>query len=221
MDVDGSARNWRWYGWALTVLVVVYLGWVGLSRYLADRAAERSLKTKRATSASPVPAARSEVKILHFYAGNGVVVRGEHTVVCYGVENAKAVRIKPPVEEITPSPNRCIAASPTADTTYTLYATGHDGTDASVSFTVRVTPAPPRILFIEINKTSLRRGEPLAICYGVENAASVVIGPMGWRLPPSPKHCVMYRPGATLRYTVTARSAEGRTDRESFTVKVH
>ena len=209
------------YAWALGVVVLIYLAWVGLSRHLATRAVERSLRTKRAPVAGAVPHAGAGVKILHFYAGNGMIVRGEHTVACYGVENAKAVRLDPPVEGITPSLNRCFAAEPTRDTTYTLYATGHDGREVSVSFTIRVTPAPPKILFVAINKTSLRRGEPLAICYGVENAAAVVISPLGWRLPPSPKHCVMYRPGATLRYTVTATSPEGGTDRESFTVKVN
>ena len=209
------------YGYALAGLVFIYLAWIGLSRHIATRAVERSLRAKRAAVAGAMPAAGAGVRILHFYAGNGVIVRGDHTVACYGVENAKSVRLDPPVEEITPSLNRCFAAEPTRDTTYTLYATGHDGKEVSVSFTIRVTPAPPKILFVAINKTSLRRGEPLAICYGVENAASVVIGPMGWRLTPSPKHCVMYMPGATLRYTVTATSPEGRTDRESFTVKVN
>src|SRR5512139_3900309 len=53
-----------------------------------------------------------ELKIYHFYAGTARIYRGEHVNICYGVANARAVRIEPPVDSITPSMNRCIAAEP-------------------------------------------------------------------------------------------------------------
>jgi len=57
------------------------------------------------TQATP---AKPEVRITQFYA-QPVLARGEKTSLCYGVENAKTVKLDPPVERVwPPSP----AASP-------------------------------------------------------------------------------------------------------------
>ena len=218
----GSATSHRWltYGWALAIVAVLYVAWIGVSRHMANRAIERAAEAKRASAYKPLPEAGPGVKILHFYAGTGEVVRGEHAVVCYGVQNAKAVRLEPPVEAIKPSLNRCIAVEPSRDTTYELRVTGEDGAEVSASFTIRVVPPPPRILFVVINKLELRRGEPLAICYGVKNATEVRLDPIGMRLQPSEKRCFQTLAGASLTYTLTATSAEGKTDSEKFRVTV-
>lgn len=53
----------------------------------------------------PKPAAPAPPKITHFYASPGVVPPGESFLMCYGVENARTVKLSPPVETITPSLN--------------------------------------------------------------------------------------------------------------------
>ena len=149
MPDPATFRRWLIYGWVLAIAAVLYVAWIGVSRHMANRALERAAEAKRASAYKPLPETGPGVKILHFYAGTGEVVRGEHVVVCYGVQNAKAVRLEPPVETITPSLNRCIAVEPSKDTTYVLHATGKDGSETSASFTIRVVlpPAPRRSLW--------------------------------------------------------------------------
>ncbi len=220
MSDSATFRRRLIYGWALAIVAVLYVAWIGVSRHMANRALERAAEAKRANAYKPLPEAGPGVKILHFYSGTGEVVRGEHAVVCYGVQNARAVRLEPPVEAITPSINRCIAVEPSRDTTYELLAAGADGTEVSASFTIRVVPPPPRILFVAINKLELRRGEPLSICYGVKNATAVRLDPIGMRLQPSEKMCFQTYASASTTYTLTASSAEGKTDSEKFRVTV-
>jgi len=220
MPESDRFRRWRVYGLALLVLPVLYVVWVGTSGILANRAFERAAQARQAAPLQPLPEAGPGVKILHFYASAGELFRGDHAVICYGVQNASAVRLEPPVEEITPSRNRCIAVEPQKTTTYTLRVMGADGAEVSESFTIRVNPPPPKILFVAINKTEFRRGEPLAICYGVVNASSVRLDPLGWDLKPGEKMCVQTFAVATVTYTLTATGAEGRIDSEKFKITV-
>ena len=85
----------------------------------------------------------TEPKITQFYAGAGVLTKGEHAVVCYGVQNVQAVRLTPPVEQIKPALNRCFAVAPVKTTTYTLTAQATDGRELQESFTIQVNPAAP------------------------------------------------------------------------------
>ena len=64
------------------------------------------------------------------------------------------------------------------------------------------------------------RGEHVVICYGVANAASVRLDPMGMSLPPSRKFCTQFLPQATYDYTLMATSPEGVSVHERFSVKV-
>jgi len=83
------------------------------------------------------------VRILEFYASSGAVLRGEMAMLCYGVENAKSVRISPLLRGIYPSANRCIEIVPEHTTHYTLLAEGYDGTVDARSLTLPVQAAPP------------------------------------------------------------------------------
>src|SRR5581483_4675386 len=93
-----------------------------------------------ATKKQPDPAA----KILQFYASPGAIGQGETTLLCYGVENARSVRLEPAVEAIAPSSNRCIQVAPKQRTKYTLTARGAGGDEASQSLEVKVGPAKPK-----------------------------------------------------------------------------
>src|ERR1017187_6268872 len=87
---------------------------------------------KRAVVPAVVPAAASAAppegaRITQFYSTLAQAGRGETALVCYGVENAKAVWLEPPRHELSAAQARCVEVSPTADTTYKLTVQGADG----------------------------------------------------------------------------------------------
>jgi hypothetical protein len=93
-----------------------------------------------------VAAHPEHVRILQFYASVGVLAPGQTALLCYGVENAKSVKISPNVPGIYPSPNRCVQIVPKHTTHYTILAEGFDGRVEAKSFTLPVAATPPRPL---------------------------------------------------------------------------
>jgi hypothetical protein len=91
----------------------------------------------RTVGAKPGP-----VRILQFYASVGSLTKGDKALLCYGVENAKAVRISPMLQGVYPSPKRCVEIVPEHTTHYTLLAEGYDGKVAAQSVTLAVMSAP-------------------------------------------------------------------------------
>ena len=91
----------------------------------------------------PSGAAPGPVKILQFYSSVGSIKAGEKALLCYGVENAKSVRIAPLMEGEAPSSNRCLEVSPVHTTHYTILAEGFDGHIAMQSLTLPVDSATP------------------------------------------------------------------------------
>jgi hypothetical protein len=87
--------------------------------------------------------AAGPVRILEFYASAGTILPGERAMLCYGVENAKSVRISPMLRGVYPSPNRCLEIVPEHTTHYTLLAEGYDGTVDARSLTLPVQAIPP------------------------------------------------------------------------------
>lgn len=177
---------------------------------------------RAARTGQPHQAAESRgtaVRILQFYANTGELVAGDPAIVCYGVDQAREVRIDPPVDQLKPAQNRCFEVRPRRTTTYTLAADGFDGTRMTASFTIRVKPPPPSILFVALSDQFVKRGNPFTLCYGVRNASRTRLEPVGWTLPSIEKHCIRWFPVRTLNYTLTASGAGGR-DRERFTIPV-
>jgi hypothetical protein len=120
-------------------VALAHLAWTGLTRRAGDRRAEeRAAQTIPA--GVPAPYQTSHLRILHFYATTPEPLAGDQTTLCYGVLNAKAVRIEPAVEEIRPSLSRCLSVFPVRTITYTLHAEGGLGERASATFTLRVRP---------------------------------------------------------------------------------
>jgi hypothetical protein len=125
------------YMWVPVAVALVYLAWTFAARYESNREFEQARLRK---TAPPPPDYGSRVKILQFYASPGVIPKGGHATLCYGVANAKSVRIEPEVEGLWPSLNRCFYVEPKRDTRYTLTAEGADGKRVSESFLLRVKP---------------------------------------------------------------------------------
>jgi hypothetical protein len=96
----------------------------------------------------PVGAPRGPVRILRFYASTGSIAPGDKAQLCYGVENAKSVRISPAVDkavgEVVPAANRCLDIVPDRTTHYTILAEGFDGRVVTrfVTLVVENIPAP-------------------------------------------------------------------------------
>jgi len=208
------------YALPVALLAIGYLAWISLSRNLEERQTEERVAAEQLVAKQPPPATGTGVRITQFYASSGALAKGDSASICYGVENAQAVRLEPAVEAIEPAMNRCISVAPVRTTRFRLIAQGKNAGEVSESLTINVGPAPPRILFVTLSATEVKWGQQLGMCYGVANAVSVMLGPSGMKLPPSAKHCFAWYPAATLKYTLSAFSANGQVDRETFTVKV-
>src|SRR5882724_3719373 len=124
-----------------TALVAAYVAWVLVSRELGRR---RWIREQARPAAVNPEFDRvyggTDVKILQFYAREAKVVEGSKSLICYGVLNAKSVRIEPPLEGVRPSLNRCVEAALKRETRYTLTAEGQDGRTVSESFVAGVRP---------------------------------------------------------------------------------
>ncbi|MGC1482772.1 MAG: hypothetical protein WA789_03170 [Candidatus Acidiferrum sp.] len=128
------------------VLVVVLLGviFVMFSRWQDARNIERQAAQKRAEKQHEEDRLAVEqmggkaFTILSFYASPKVVRRGESAQLCYGVSNAKSVRLEPQTQPVWPSAARCVDVSPTKNTTYTLTIEDAAGNKKSQTVDVQV-----------------------------------------------------------------------------------
>jgi hypothetical protein len=172
------------------------------------------------------PTVSEPVKITAFYARDGVVIEGGATVLCYGVSNAKSVRLDPLVEKISPSLNRCIEVRPRGETRYTLTAEGSDGQTASQSVTIRVgadQSTLPRITSFQIDGTKKDySGQTMfTLSFAVQNAEEVSIDPPAFpTLHGAPSGQFSVKPDKTTTYTLIAKGKNGHVARRQLTVPV-
>jgi len=178
------------------------------------------------TASQPAPdkavkTAPDPVRITQFYASPATLVKGERTLLCYGVENSKSVILEPPRHELSNALSRCVEETPTETTTYTLTAQGASGAPISQTVTVTVsTPKPrPKLVDVQFTSLSLKSGDLLGICYVASNAASVTIEPLHFT-GPGDRGCAHTQPTETTNFVVTAIAADGAKDEVRATVKV-
>jgi hypothetical protein len=181
--------------------------------------------TQTACSRPPKPAVKAAeaVRITQFYADSSSVARGQRVLLCYGVENARTVRLDPPGQELSAALARCVEATPSADTTFTLTAVGADGQTATQTLTIPVGPAQAKqakIVNVNVSSLEVKPGDPVTICYTVENARSVTIEPLHFTGGAKPKGCVSDTPRKATTYVISAIGAGGNKDQERVTVKV-
>jgi len=93
------------------------------------------LTSCRTKDSAPAALRPDPVRITQFYATKLTASQGEAVNLCYGVENASAVRLTPPIEQLRPSLSRCFPVSQMQTTTYTLSAEDQQGGTASQSIT--------------------------------------------------------------------------------------
>jgi len=199
---------------ALRVLVagaVAYAGWTFLSRALSEYRLRRYVdaeQTRRNAEFLRVYGGTA-VKILQFYSRDFKVTEGTNSVLCYGVINAKAVRMEPPVEGVTPSLNKCVEVAPARDTRYTLIAEGSDGQMVSESFVLGTQPdvaTLPSITSFGVMSQSLDYlGHPVYLVgFNVQNPEQVSIDPPACpALRRAPYGRFYVAPPKTTTYTLT------------------
>jgi hypothetical protein len=171
-------------------------------------------------------------KIVSFYPGQPAVAPGDQAQFCYGVEDAVSVRLEPPVEEIRPLTSKCVWFTPSGSMKLTLIAAGAGGEEAreSIDITVRagapastVTPETAAtsgiIETFVATATTVSPGGASTICYVLREPATLTMQPASGDLGTDLKKCVLVRPKATTKYTLTAR-AGGRSDSATVTVRV-
>jgi hypothetical protein len=114
---------------AILVLVILYVGWIFYSRRRDEHeAADRAASKEAAAAQYTVDKyGGGRVKVLAFSLSSGAIKRGQVVQLCYGVANAKSVKIEPPVGEVWPSMSRCLDVSPKKDTTYVITAQDGEG----------------------------------------------------------------------------------------------
>ncbi len=218
--------------WSRRILIfvlapaLVYLVFVLLARYTAERqAAPRSAERAKRQAEFERVYGGTALRIIQFYSPNGDLMEGDSTVICYGVVNAKSVRMEPPVEGTGAALNRCVSVAPIDDTRYTLIAEGNDGSIASESFVIRTHPDPytlPNIKRFGIMRALSDRGRAVfLLSFQVENAEEVSIEPRAFpTLHRAPNGQFYVMPDKTTTYTLTVVDARGRKAQQRLTIEV-
>ncbi len=125
----------------MVAIVLIYDGVIFYSRWSAARDAAREQVEEEAERARKTLALQGgeELRIMSFYSSPGVIRRGEHANICYGVNAAKQVRLEPPVEDVWPSRSHCFQVAPREDTAYKLIAEDAARHAVSQTFVLKVT----------------------------------------------------------------------------------
>jgi len=211
----------------MTAIAIVYVSWVFLARYWSNRQFKPAgdADQARRNTAFARTYGGTDVKILQFYAREGNLTQGSPTVLCYGVLNARSVKIDPPVDGVSPALSRCVEVSPLKDTRYTLTAEGSDGHSASESFVLAVNPDAatlPRITYFRVAQHKVESGRHLfMLVFGDQNAEEVSIDPAVFpTLHGAPNGQFLVAPEQTTTYTLTAKGKFGHTAERKLTVEV-
>jgi hypothetical protein len=139
-----ALRNlWMGFGGVL-LIVLAFVGYTLWSRKTQDadlaykQQAAKSAQQRESDAAAVEELGGSDFKILAFYASPGAIHRGETVDMCYGVSNAKTVKLDPPEGNVWPSANRCMQVTPKKTTTYTLTIDDGKGKTANQQLTITV-----------------------------------------------------------------------------------
>jgi hypothetical protein len=127
----------------LLLVAVLYLGWVFFSRHREDQQYNQRVrdaqaqKQREADQATIEQLGGKDLAIQMLYA-TPEIRRGQTAQVCFGVANAKSVRLEPQANPVWPSHSLCVDVKPVKTTTYTLTATAADGKFLTQQVTVSV-----------------------------------------------------------------------------------
>jgi hypothetical protein len=136
-DRGSLFKNPLTYSSMVVLIAVLAVGLVMYTRWENTRAVERQESEKQAERqreqdrTAVEELGGKEFAILDFYAAPKTITRGETAQLCYGVSNAKSVKLEPQTQEVWPSAAHCVDVSPIHTTTYTLTITDGQGRSKS------------------------------------------------------------------------------------------
>ena len=137
-------KNAFLYSWAALSLAALVVCWIVFSRWQENRGIEKRAKEERTQKQQEQDRAAleqlggKELAIQNFYASPGEIRRGESVQLCYGVANAKTVKLEPQPNPVWPSYSHCVDVTPTKSTTYTLTIADAAGNTRTQSLDVKV-----------------------------------------------------------------------------------
>ena len=137
-------KNPLLYSSLLVGIVLLFVVWTLFSRWQENLAIERRWreeKTRKQLEDDRVALEQfggKELAIQSFYASPGAIHKGESAQLCYGVANAKTVKLEPQPNAVWPSYARCVTVSPAKNTTYTLTISDASGNTKTQSLRVTV-----------------------------------------------------------------------------------
>jgi hypothetical protein len=163
---------------------------------------------KTVTSTVQVTVGAVTAQILRFSASPSTIALGTQSTLSWTTSNATTVSISPTVGTVTA--NGSTTVSPATTTSYTISATGADGTTVTAVATVTVTgSAIPQIVAFTATPQTVSSGQSTKICWQVTGATSISIAPsIGGNL--NANDCATVTPSATTTYTLTATNAVGQ-----------
>lgn len=124
-----TTRLWKnplFYSSIVLGIALLVVAWIFYSRWEENRLIERRAreeKSQKQTASDGIALEQlggKELAIQSFYAIPGAIRRGDTVQLCYGVANAKTVKLEPQSNPVWPSYALCVDVTPTKDTTYTL-----------------------------------------------------------------------------------------------------
>jgi len=121
---------------SLSVAFVVISRWQDRRNIKRQAAQERREKQHVEDRMAVEQLGGKEFRILSFYASPTVIRRGQSAQLCYGVVNARSVKLEPQEQPVWPSVAHCVDVSPSKSITYTL--TIEDGAGKTLSQDVEV-----------------------------------------------------------------------------------
>jgi len=143
-DSKAVRKNPLLYSSIAIGIALLYVGWIFFSRWQVNRAVEQKTKQERTQEQRENDRAALELMggkalaIQMFYASPGAIHRGESTRLCYGVANAKTVKLEPQSNPVWPSLSRCVEVAPVKTITYTLTIEDAQGNTKSQTLEVKV-----------------------------------------------------------------------------------
>ena len=123
------------------VIAILYVAYVFYSRHQSDVEAEARIEAQKQEARERIlhtVFGDGEIKFSQFTIDTQSLKRGETARLCYGVENATAVKLDPPVEQLKPTYLHCMDISPKVTTKYTITAEDGKGHSKSESLTLPV-----------------------------------------------------------------------------------
>ncbi len=132
------------YSWSALAIAALVAGWILFSRWQENRVIEKRAKEERTQKQLEQDRIAleqfggKELAIQNFYAVPGTIRRGETVQLCYGVANAKTVKLEPQSNPLWPSYSLCVDVTLTKTTTYTLTIADAAGNTRTQSLEVKV-----------------------------------------------------------------------------------